>query len=104
MIEIKNKQILIDGTPRLIMCGEIHYFRLGREEWQDRIDKLKAAGCNAVASYIPWLCHEPVEGQIDLNGTTRPALDLGAFIDLCKQNGLLLLRSARAIYHGRDEE
>ncbi|MGM0865694.1 MAG: beta-galactosidase [Bacillota bacterium] len=88
MIEIKNKQILIDGEPKIIMAGEIHYFRLDRDEWQDRIDKLKAAGCNAVASYVPWLCHEPVEGEIDLVGKTRPELDLIGFIDLCAENGL----------------
>ncbi|HWP00430.1 MAG TPA: beta-galactosidase [Methylococcus sp.] len=88
MIEIHNRQIHVDGRPCLILSGEIHYFRLRREDWQDRLDKLKAAGCNAVASYIPWLCHEPVEGQIDLQGLTRPELDLGAFIDLCARNGL----------------
>ncbi|CAM2824494.1 beta-galactosidase [Paenibacillus sediminis] len=88
MIEIVNKQIRIDGKPQLIMCGEIHYFRLQREEWQDRLDKLKAAGCNAVASYVPWLCHEPTEGHIDLEGLTRPELDLAGFIDLCHENGL----------------
>jgi beta-galactosidase len=88
MVEIKNKQILIDGKPVLIMCGEIHYYRLERKDWQDRINKLKDAGCNAVATYIPWLCHEPVEGQVDLDGRTRPELDLGAFIDLCAENDL----------------
>ncbi|CAG9620799.1 beta-galactosidase [Sutcliffiella rhizosphaerae] len=88
MIEIKNKQIVINGKPTLIMCGEIHYYRLQREDWQDRINKLKDAGCNAVATYIPWLCHEPVEGQVDLIGNTRPELDLGAFIDLCAENDL----------------
>ncbi|WP_010196755.1 beta-galactosidase [Bacillus sp. m3-13] len=88
MIEIKNKQILIDGSPVLIMCGEIHYYRLERKDWQDRINKLKDAGCNAVATYIPWLCHEPVEGQMDLDGRTRPELDLGAIIDLCAANDL----------------
>ncbi|MBS4223615.1 beta-galactosidase [Lederbergia citrea] len=88
MIEIKNKQILIDGKPQLIMCGEIHYFRLDREGWQDRIDKLKLSGCNAVATYVPWVIHEPVEGQIDLAGETRPELDLRAFIDLCRENDL----------------
>ncbi|GGE03852.1 glycoside hydrolase [Marinithermofilum abyssi] len=88
MIEIQNKQILIDGKPRIILCGEIHYYRLDREDWQDRIDKLKAAGCNAVASYVPWLCHEPVEGEVDLEGRTRPELDLAGFIDLCRENGL----------------
>src|SRR4051812_39619236 len=91
MIEIKNKQILIDGKPRLLIGGEVHYFRLKREDWQDRISKLKAANCNAGASYVPWLCHEPVEGKPDVTGSTRPERDLGAFIDLCKQNDLYFL-------------
>lgn len=91
MIEIKNKQIIIDGKPQIIMAGEIHYFRLDKKDWQDRIDKLKAAGCNAVSSYIPWICHEPREGLIDLVGKTRPQLDLISFIDLCKENGLYFL-------------
>lgn len=88
MIEIKNKEIVIDGKPQIIMCGEIHYYRLDRSDWQDRIDKLKEAGCNAVASYVPWLSHEEVEGRIDLEGTKRPELDLVGFIDLCAENGL----------------
>ncbi|WP_333688428.1 beta-galactosidase [Methylococcus capsulatus] len=88
MIELRDKTILIDGRPRLVLSGEVHYFRLRREDWQDRLDKLKAAGCNTVASYIPWLCHETVEGRIDLDGRSRPELDLGAFIDLCRANGL----------------
>jgi beta-galactosidase len=88
MIEITQKQIRIDGRPAIILCGEIHYYRLRREEWQDRIDKLKAAGCNAVASYVPWLCHEETEGAVDLEGRTRPELDLAGFIDLCRDNGL----------------
>src|SRR5690606_9938154 len=88
MIEIKNKQILIDGKPQLIMCGEIHYFRLDRADWQDRIDKLKLSGCNAVATYVPWVIHEFEEGKIDLTGETRPELDFKAFVDLCEENGL----------------
>src|SRR5262249_23092862 len=43
---------------------------------------------NVVASYVPWLMHEPVERQIDLIGRTQPNLDLGGFIDLCANNGL----------------
>jgi len=44
MIEIRSKHIVIDGQPRIILCGEIHYLRLKRQEWPDRIGKLKAAG------------------------------------------------------------
>ncbi|MBA2754248.1 MAG: beta-galactosidase, partial [Chloroflexia bacterium] len=88
MIEIVDKQILIDGAPRLIMSGEIHYFRLDRAVWQDRIDRLKEAGGNAVASYIPWLWHERADGVIDLTGESRPERDLAGFIDLCAVNDL----------------
>src|SRR5690625_53181 len=91
MIEIKNKQILIDGKPELIMSGEIHYYRLDREDWQDRLDKLKATGCNTVATYIPWLCHEPEDGMFDLDGRTRLELNLKEFIDLCDQNGFYFI-------------
>ncbi len=88
MIQIKQRKILINHRPELILSGEIHYFRLPVECWQDRLDKLKATGCNTVASYIPWLCHEPVQGTFDLSGQTRPELNLKAFIDLCQANGL----------------
>ena len=87
-IDIRDKRIWIDGEPRIILCGEIHYYRLAPEDWQDRIDKLKAAGCNAVASYVPWLCHEPEEGKFDFTGRTLPQLNLVRFIDLCQENGL----------------
>jgi beta-galactosidase len=91
MIELTRKQIVINGAPRLLIGGEIHYFRLARDDWPDRIAKLKAAGCNMVASYVPWLCHEPTEGQFNFGDATQPSLDLPAFIDLCRDNGLFFL-------------
>jgi len=90
MVELKDRCILIDGKPQYNV-GEIHYFRLQRDEWQDRINKLKQAGCNAVSSYIPWLCHEPVDGMIDFDGRTLPQLDIGGFIDLCRENNLYFI-------------
>jgi len=91
MIDLRHRRIFIAGRPRILLCGEIHYFRLPRTAWQDRLDQLKRAGCDTVASYIPWLCHEPVEGRIDLSGWTRPELDLMAYIDLCRDNGLYFI-------------
>lgn len=91
MVTVQNKQIMIDGKPVIIRAGEIHYYRLEKQEWQDRIDKLKAAGLNAVASYIPWLCHEEKRGEFDLDGHKRENLDVAGFIDLCAQNGLYFI-------------
>ena len=76
MVTVANKQILIDGKPVIIRAGEIHYYRLEKSEWQDRIDKLKNAGLNTVASYIPWLCHEEKRGEFDLDGHNRENLDV----------------------------
>ncbi len=88
MIELRNRRIVIDGVPTLLMAGELHYFRVPRHEWGDRLDRLQEIGCTCVASYIPWLFHELPDGSVDLTGRTRPERDLGAFLDLCAERGL----------------
>ena len=82
MVELRERRIYIDGEPRIVVAGEVHYFRLMVSEWRDRLLKAKALGCNAIATYIPWLFHEEIEGEIDLVGKTRRETDLGKFIDL----------------------
>ena len=91
MVSVQNRQILIDNKPVIIRAGEIHYYRLEKSEWQDRIDKLKAAGMTAVASYIPWLCHEEKRGRFDLDGHNRENLDVIGFIELCQKNDLYFI-------------
>jgi beta-galactosidase len=73
------------------MSGEVHYFRLHREDWADRLDKLVASGCDAVAAYMPWLVHETADGRIDLTGETSPYRDLVGFLDLAAERGLLVI-------------
>ncbi|WP_158866586.1 beta-galactosidase [Leifsonia sp. AG29] len=85
---LRDGAILIDGEPRAVLAGEIHYFRLDRADWSDRIRAAAEAGLNAVASYIPWIWHELPDGTIDVTGDTRPERDLGAFVDLCAEHGL----------------
>jgi beta-galactosidase len=91
MIDLRDKTIRIDGHPRMLISGEVHYYRLPRYQWRDRLEKLKEAGCNTVASYIPWLCHEPEKGHFDLDGHTRPELALAEFIDLCQELELFFI-------------
>lgn len=87
-VDVRGRQLLIDGEPRVVVAGEIHYFRVARAEWEQRLDLLVEAGCNTVASYIPWLVHELADGSLDVTGGSDPQLDLGAFIDLCAERGL----------------
>lgn len=82
-ITLRAGRIEIDGEPALLLSGEVHYFRLRRDEWEDRLTRVKEAGLDCVASYIPWLWHEMPNGDLDLTGRTSAERDLPAFIDLC---------------------
>ena len=82
MVEVKNGNFVINGRNTFLFGGEIHYFRVPRQDWENRIIRAKQAGANLVSSYIPWLIHEYEEGDIDLEGRKRPENDLGAFLQL----------------------
>ncbi len=88
MIEIRDKKLIMAGRPTLMISAEVHYFRLTRTEWADRVEAARAAGATAIASYIPWIFHELPDGDIDVTGRSRPERDVGAFIDLCHDHGL----------------
>ena len=86
MVEVKNGNFVINGRDTFLFGGEIHYFRVPRQDWENRIIRAKQAGANLVSSYIPWLIHEYEEGDIDLEGRRRPENDLGAFLQLIKKH------------------
>ncbi len=73
------------------MSGEVHYFRLHREDWADRLDKLVASGCDVVASYMPWIVHETATGEVDLTGSTSEYRDLVGFLELAAERDLLVV-------------
>ena len=77
----------LDGNSFKIISGAIHYFRVVPEYWQDRLEKLKAMGCNTVETYIPWNMHEPVKGQFCFEGM----LDVVRFIQTAWELGLYMI-------------
>jgi len=89
--EVKNEQFYLNDEPIFISGAEMHYFRVPKSEWRDRLDKIKEAGCNVVSTYIPWCFHEKEEGNIDLTGRTLPEKDLKSFLDLTQEYGFLVL-------------
>jgi len=59
------------------------------EQWRDRLEKLKALGCNAAEVYVPWNLHEPEVGQFTFDGRC----DLMGFLTICQDLKLdVLLR------------
>ena len=68
-VRLEDRRIIIDGRPG-DLAGEVHYFRLARADWADRLDQCGLRWAAPLASYIPWLCHELPDGTIDLTGRT----------------------------------
>lgn len=77
----------IAGRPIYLNSGEFHYFRVPKPDWRRRMELFKEAGGNCLATYIPWLIHEPEEGSFIFDagdGTT----DLEAFLLTARDVGL----------------
>lgn len=99
-ISIKKDELLKDGKPFFVYSGEIHYFRIKRTDWPDRIRKAKKAGLNSVSSYIPWRWHEPDQGGTDFTGKTLPERDLAGFLKLLKKEKLNFIARIGPVSNG----
>lgn len=79
-----NEQFYMDGKPYVILSGAIHYFRVPREYWRDRLLKLKECGFNTVETYTCWNLHERREGEFDFSGN----LDIAEYVRIARDLGL----------------
>lgn len=82
-----DEQFLLDGKPFQILSGEMHYARIPREYWRDRLKKLKSMGLNTVSTYMFWNFHEPQPGEFNFKGRHNAA----AFIRLAQEEGLWVI-------------
>lgn len=86
-MKLVGNNITIDGEKTLLISGAMHYFRTLPEQWEDRLEKIAAAGFNCVETYVPWNLHEPQEGVYNFSGM----LDLGRFLKLAEEKGLYII-------------
>lgn len=84
ILTYNDKTFLMDGKPYTILSGAMHYFRIPREYWHDRLLKLKEIGFNTVETYTAWNLHERKEGVFDFTGM----LDVAAYVDEAAALGL----------------
>ncbi|MDE1156551.1 MAG: beta-galactosidase [Acidobacteriaceae bacterium] len=81
---VQGHDFLMDGKPYQVLSGELHYTRIPRPYWRDRLQKAKAMGLNTVTTYAFWNVHEPHPGQYDFEGQN----DLAEFLREAQQAGL----------------
>ncbi|GAA2335863.1 beta-galactosidase [Dactylosporangium salmoneum] len=81
---LTGRGMLRDGRPWIPVSGELHYSRVPRARWAERLELMRSGGVSVVSTYVPWIHHEPRRGEASFAG----GLDLAAFLDLCAATGL----------------
>ena len=86
-IDYANNQFLKDGQPFRYVSGDLAYFKVPSVLWKDRMMKYKAAGLNAIQTYIEWSFHETEKGVYDFTGDR----DLVTFLKTALELDLLVV-------------
>uniref|UniRef100_A0A4W5LTR8 Beta-galactosidase n=1 Tax=Hucho hucho TaxID=62062 RepID=A0A4W5LTR8_9TELE len=86
-VDYKNDCFCKDGEEFRYISGSIHYNRIPRAYWKDRLLKMYMAGLNAIQTYVPWNFHEPSPDQYNFSGDR----DLEHFLQLAQDIGLLVV-------------
>lgn len=86
-LTIEKQGFFLDGEPFRFIAGAIHYFRVPKPYWRDRLIKLKACGFNAVETYVAWNAHEPEKGKFDFSGM----LDIAEYLKIAQDVGLFAI-------------
>jgi beta-galactosidase len=81
---VNDTAFVLDGKPFQIISGEMHYPRIPREAWRQRMRMAKAMGINTIGTYAFWNVHEPERGEFDFSGNN----DIAAFVKMAKEEGL----------------
>ncbi|AOD15831.1 beta-galactosidase family protein [Xanthomonas fragariae] len=80
----QGTQFVRDGKPYQILSGAIHFQRIPRQYWKDRLQKARALGLNTVETYVFWNLVEPQQGRFDFTANN----DIAAFVREAAAQGL----------------
>lgn len=85
--EAGKGSFMLNGEPFVVKAAELHYPRIPKPYWDQRIKMCKALGMNTVCLYVFWNAHEPAPGVYDFEGQN----DLAEFVRLCKENDMYVI-------------
>ncbi len=86
--KISNGNFLYDGKPIQIHSGEMHFARVPKAYWKQRLQMMKAMGLNTVATYVFWNYHETAPGVWDFKTGNKNIAD---FIKTAQEVGLFVI-------------
>lgn len=85
-LRVTDRALYRAGRGWVPVSGEIHYSRLPRERWAERLGMMRASGVDVASTYVFWNHHSAARGEASFSGR----LDVGAFIDACAAAGMLV--------------
>lgn len=78
---------LLNGKPFVVKAAELHYPRIPKPYWEQRIQLCKALGMNTICLYVFWNAHEPQPGVFNF----KEQNDLAEFCRLCQKNDMYVI-------------
>ncbi len=85
--KIGRDAFLLDNKPFQIRCGELHFTRIPKEYWRQRLQMTKALGMNTVCAYLFWNYHERTPGNFTWDGDA----DVAEFCKIAQEEGLWVI-------------
>jgi beta-galactosidase len=86
--EIKGGNFVYDGKAVQIHSGEMHFARVPKAYWRQRLQMLKAMGLNTVCTYVFWNYQETAPGIWDFKTENR---DIRTFIKIAGEEGMMVI-------------
>lgn len=83
-VSFDSRSFSIDGRRVWLVSGTIHYAKVPRGLWRERLRAAREAGLNCVETPVVWGLHERGPGVFDFDGD----LDLRTFIKTAAEEGL----------------
>lgn len=74
----------LNGKPFTIRVGELHYSRIPKIYWDQRIKTAKAMGLNTISVNLTWDFHEQEKDIFDFTGRR----DVAEFVHMIQRNGM----------------
>lgn len=90
-IQLNDRGFFVDGQTTPLVAGQFEPFRHNPMYWRRCLRAMKRAGLDLVSIFTCWDFHELSPGDFDFTGKTNPSRDLAGFLDLCQEEGLLVM-------------
>lgn len=98
-VTIRQNTVWVGRKRVPLVSGEVHYWRLNPNYWEEILNRVREMGLQVVATYVPWDYHEYQRGKFDFTGKTDETRNLKAFLALTRRKGFyVIIRPGPYIY------